>query len=90
MQTTTDSPKTLPASSVGSGALLGEYARCGWRRAWIMWDLDNGHAHSKTDPGKGYLWVFSTRENARSHRKKQHANEGNARLSLPFKIEGER
>lgn len=69
---------------------LGEYAQCGWRRAWIMWDLDNGHAHNQNDPGRGYLWVFKTKSDALKHRKKQHAKKLCARLSKPFKIEGDR
>ena len=82
--------KTEFDKGVGSGALLGAYARCGWRRAWIMWDMDNGHAHGKNDSGKGYLWIFATRKAAINHRRKQHAAKGNARLSFPFKIEGGR
>lgn len=66
------------------------YVTCGWRRAWIMWDLANGHACSKNDPGKGYMWVFKTRREALEHRKLQHCKPLNARLSYPFKIEGNR
>jgi hypothetical protein len=55
-----------------------------------MWDMDNGHAWGKTDAGKGYLWVFSTRKDAIAHRKMQHAKRHGAKLSMPFKIEGPR
>lgn len=67
-----------------------QYVSCGWRRAWIMWDLDNGHAWSSGDPGRGYMWVFKTRKEAMEHRRIQHQNPKNVRLSLPFKIEGDR
>ncbi len=68
----------------------GIYIQCGFRRAWAMWDLDNGHAHGKNDSGKGYLWVFKTRKEALKHRREQHKFEECARLSKPFKIEGKR
>lgn len=55
-----------------------------------MWDLDNGHAHYTRDPGKGYMWVFTTKREALEHRRKQHRNKMNARLSQPFKLEGSR
>ncbi len=70
-----------------SNVLLGKYVECGWRRAWIMWDMCNGHACNQSDPGKGYLWVFKTKREALLHRRKQHSNNLNARLSMPFKIE---
>jgi hypothetical protein len=63
------------------------YVTCGYRRAWIMWDLDNGHSWGGNDPGKGYVWVFKTRKEALEHRKKQHKGRLNARLSKPIKIE---
>ena len=66
------------------------YIQCGWQRAWVMWDLDNGHAHGKNDPGKGYMWIFETRKEALIHRKLQHKIKFGARLSMPFKIEGDR
>lgn len=66
------------------------YVQCGWRRAWIMWDLDNGHARGDYDPGKGYVWIFSTRKKALEHRKNQHKKPNHARLSYPRKIEGDR
>lgn len=62
------------------------YLSCGYRQAWIMWDLDNGHAYDKKDIGKGYIWVFSTKKEALEHRKKQHSNPDFARLSMPKKI----
>lgn len=64
----------------------GSYVACGYNRAWIMWDLDNGHANSSRDVGKGYFWVFKTRKDALSHRNKQHKMKLGARLSYPVKI----
>lgn len=55
-----------------------------------MWDLNNGHAWNKNDPGIGYMWVFKTRKDAMEHRKYQHKLKYGARLSMPFKIEGTR
>ncbi len=75
---------------MGNNLGKSQYVRCGWRRAWIIWDMDNGHAWSKNDSGKGYMWVFSTRKKALLHRKTQHAKNNSARLSVPFKIEGAR
>jgi len=66
------------------------YIECGWRRAWIMWDLDNGHAWSKGDPGRGYLWVFKTKKEAIEHKRQQRKMEFGAKLSKPFLIEGDR
>ena len=63
----------------------GEYVRCGYKHAWIMWDLDNGGPCRRL-PGRGYMWVFKTREEARKHRKAQHRRKHYARLSQPFKI----
>jgi hypothetical protein len=60
------------------------YIGCAYRKAWIMWDLDNGHI-SNGGNGKGYMWVFSTRKEAVEHRQKQHKS-GGARLSKPIKI----
>lgn len=62
------------------------YVKCAYRKAWIMWDLDNGHAFEGC-PGKGYMWVFSTKKEAKKHRKWQHEDKNRARLSKPFKIE---
>ena len=64
----------------------GTYVRCGYRQAWIMWDMSNGHSGWKRDCGKGFLWVFQTREAARAHRKKQHAEKLGARLSSPVNV----
>ena len=64
----------------------GIYVSCAWRRAWIMWDLDNGHAWNRNDPGKGYMWVFKTKKDALEHKRQSK----NVRLSAPFKIEGYR
>ena len=66
------------------------YVACGWRRAWIMWDMGNGHACNKKDDGKGYMWVFPSRAEAMAHRRWQHKNPDNVRLSMPFKVEGDR
>lgn len=70
--------------------MVDNYIQCGWRRAWILWDLDNGHAQTERDNGKGYMWVFSSYKEAMNHRRNQHKKEGNARLSIPVKIEGDR
>lgn len=70
--------------------IFDNYVQCGWRRAWIAWDLDNGHACSKGDAGKGYMWVYKTRREALEHRKTQHKNPHHARLSYPVKVEGDR
>ena len=66
------------------------YVRVGFRRAWCMWDLDNGHAYGERDPGKGYIWLFATKKEALDHRKKQHQKKFGASLSLPFLIKGDR
>ena len=70
--------------------MLDNYVTCGWRRMWIMWDLDNGHACHKNDPGKGYAWIFKTRKEALNHRRQQHKRKHRSRLSMPIKIEGNR
>ena len=69
---------------------VGNYVQCGYRRAWIMWDLGNGHAWGKNDAGKGYMWIFKTRSAALKHRKEQHKNPSHVRLSYPVKIDGDR
>lgn len=66
------------------------YVKCGWRKAWIMFDLENGHARHKNDPGKGYIWIFESRSKALKHRKQQHKNPRHVRLSYPVKVEGDR
>lgn len=43
---------------------------------WVCFDRSNW----------GYLWLFSTREIAASHRKKQHSKQLNARLTEPEKF----
>lgn len=53
-----------------------------------MWDLDNGHAWSKNDSGKGYAWLFPTKAAALKHRKKQHKKKNTAMLSYPIFING--
>lgn len=62
------------------------YVRCGFRSAWIMFDLENGHAWGKNDSGKGYIWIFSTRKEALEHRRKQHKDPSHVRLSYPVHI----
>ena len=64
------------------------YVSCGYKRAWLMWDLDNGHAWSKNDSGKGYAWLFPTKAAALKHRKKQHKKKNTAMLSYPIFING--
>lgn len=62
------------------------YVRCGYLCAWLLFDLDNGHAHGIRDPGKGYVWVFSDRKSAVKHRSQQHQSGTNARLSQPMRV----
>lgn len=62
----------------------GEYILTGYRKAWAMWDLDNG------DPSKGsYMWVFPTKKAALEHKRKYKSSKNNfyTRLSKPIKIE---
>ena len=66
------------------GMNTAQYVSTGYLRCWIMFDLDNGHANSSGDSGRGYAWVFTTRKNAREYRKKQHTYECCARLSEPI------
>jgi hypothetical protein len=47
---------------------------------WICMDLCNGHK-----PTKRYCWWFDTKKEALSHRRFQHKNKLNARLSKPIK-----
>lgn len=63
------------------------YISVSYCRAWVMWDLDNGHAWNKQDSGKGYLWVFPTKKEALEHKRKYHKGSDKARLSKPIKIE---
>lgn len=63
------------------------YIKVGWRRAWILWDLDNGHAKNQKDNGEGYFWVFTSRQEALNHKKYQYKLKNHARLSQPIKIE---
>lgn len=62
------------------------YVRCGFRSAWIMFDLENGHSCGKNDSGKGYIWIFSTRKEALKHRKNQHDNPSYVKLSYPIHV----
>lgn len=64
----------------------GRYVQSAWRRAWIMFDLDNGHKCGRNDVGKGYLWVFETKAKALAHRKEQHKLPFGAKLSEPILI----
>lgn len=59
----------------------GTYCPASYGKAWVCWDLDNGHSNSK-----GYLWVFPTRNEALTHRKQQHKEKFGARLSPPMRI----
>ncbi len=67
---------------------MNNYVSCGYRRIYIMWDLDNGHAWSKRDNGKGYVWIFQNYKDAMQHRRKQHKNKRYAGLSMPIRIDG--
>ena len=63
----------------------GTYVQCAWRKMWIMWDLDNGH-YFLNNGGKGYVWIFRTRDEAKEHKRKQRLI-GGANLSKPIKID---
>ena len=63
-----------------------QYVTCGYRQAWICFDLVNGHYWNQNDPGKGYMWVFKTRQEALAHRRAQHKMKHGAQLSYPTKI----
>lgn len=66
---------------------MNNYIRTGYRKTWICFDLDNGHSYGKNNAGKGYVWIFSTRKEARGHCKKQRKMKFAAKLSQPIKIE---
>jgi hypothetical protein len=66
--------------------LFWNYVPCAHKRAWLCFDLDNGDSNNKNDPGKGYVWVFKTREEARKHKQKQKDMKFGARLSQPIKV----
>ena len=53
---------------------------------WVCFDLDNGHSNGKKDAGKGYAWIFRTREEARQHKCNQKTKKFAARLSSPRKL----
>lgn len=65
------------------------YVTTAYRKAWICFDLDNGHSWGKNDPGKGYIWVFITRKEATEHKRKQKKHPFAARLSQPIKVQYE-
>jgi hypothetical protein len=52
-------------------------------RVWVCFDLDNAHGKAFR-----YGWVFPTRASALAHRKRQHALNYGARLSMPVRFEG--
>lgn len=47
---------------------------------WLLFDLSNGHFGSCC-----YCWWFTTRREARAHRRRQHRVTANARLSQPVR-----
>lgn len=61
------------------------YVSCAWRRAWLVFDLDNGHSWGLNDSGKGYVWVFKTKKEATNHKKNRPKH--SVRLSPPIKVE---
>lgn len=63
------------------------YVKCAWRRAWLLFDLDNGHSWGLNDSGKGYVWVFKTKKEAIAHKKLQKTKPFAAQLSPPIKVE---
>ena len=70
--------------------IVENYVRCGFRSAWIMFDLGNGHACGQNDSGRGCIWVFSTRKEALEHRKSQHSNPKFVTLSYPIHVKMDR
>ena len=53
-----------------------------YKSFWVLFDLANGHK------AKGrYLWWFDTRKDAMAHRKFQHKDPSNVRLSMPVKVQ---
>ena len=65
----------------------GEYVQCAYRKAWLMFDLDNGHkCNNICDNGKGYLWIFKTKKEAEFLRKFHRENDLPS-LSKPVRIE---
>ncbi len=66
---------------------MNNYVKTGHRKAWVCFDLDNGHKSNKNDAGKGYVWVFTTRKEARAHCRNQKKLKHSARLSQPIKVE---
>lgn len=64
---------------------MNNYIQCAWRRAWLMFDLDNGHSWGLNDAGKGYVWIFKTRKEAIEHKKNRPKD--SVRLSPPIKVE---
>lgn len=65
----------------------GAYVQVAYAEAWGMWDLSNGHRHSKRDKGRGYLWVFASRAEALAWKKEQSKGlPKGAKLSRPFII----
>ena len=65
---------------------MDNYVSCAYRRAWILFDLDNGHSWGGNDVGKGYMWVFKTKKEAIEHKKKQNKMKFGARLSKPILV----
>ena len=61
------------------------YVPCGYKRAWLLFDLDNGHSNGERDVGKGYVWVFRTQKEAINHKKAQKGKSG-ARLTAPIRV----
>ena len=66
--------------------LTPKYVECGYKKAWVLFDLDNGHSYGKNDAGKGYMWVFSTKKQALDHKRSQKSLPNSAKLSKPIKL----
>ena len=65
---------------------MNNYIECAHKKMWVCFDLDNGHSSGKKDAGKGYAWIFRTREEARQHIRNQKTKKFAALLSSPRKL----
>ena len=66
--------------------MVNNYIATGYKKFWVLFDLENGHSWNKNDSGKGYAWIFPTRKLARIKYKK-HKNSGKfVELSPPIKV----
>lgn len=55
------------------------------KSGWFLLDVENGDIFN----GRGYVWIFETKQQALAHKQKQHSsNKLAARLDGPWKITG--